>query len=105
MSAQEKELQWLGIARHWQASGLSQADFCRQERIEYKAFCRWRKILIKRQLLPGPLTSKKLTRRVTRPAVKFVPVEINHTPSELAAISRTSVLEISTPSGYVMRFS
>ena len=105
MSAQEKELYWLGILRHWQASGLSQAEFCRQERLEYKAFCRWRRILVRRHLLAGLSSKRKAARRVIKSAAKFVPVEINPAPSELAAIPRAGGLEISTPGGYVVRIS
>jgi hypothetical protein len=92
---EDKEQHWLEVLKQWQVSGLNQAEFCRQQGHEYKSFCRWRRILIKRQLIPGEFRS---VQRTVKP--KLVPIEIN---SAFEPATKSGWLEISTPSGYAVR--
>ncbi len=100
-----KEQRWLEHLRQWQKSGLSQADFCRQEGLRENQFCYWRSALKKRGLVEGlPERSKpKPVNEIAAPAY-FVPVDVKPAPIPVDVPKNgLAVLEIVTPSGYVVR--
>lgn len=38
--------QWRAIIERYESSDLSQADFCRRERLSLTSFCRWRRRIL-----------------------------------------------------------
>lgn len=79
---------WTKRVEQWQASGLSQAEFCRQNGIKLTTFNFWKLRVLKQQ--PGPTRHRKLRasaakhppekqKRVgaaSKPAARFVPVVV-----------------------------
>ena len=43
-----KQQHWSEIVSHWQASGLSQAEYCRRHDIDLKRFYSWKLVLEKK---------------------------------------------------------
>jgi len=39
--------QWQALVEHWQRSGQSAKQFCREQSLGYASFCQWRKRLTK----------------------------------------------------------
>jgi hypothetical protein len=80
--------QWTKRVAQWQASGLSQAKFCRQNNIKLTTFNFWKLRVLKQH--PGPTRHRKprasaekhppekqkRTRTPSRPAARFVPVVV-----------------------------
>ncbi len=101
-----KEQKWLEHLRQWQRSGLSQADFCRQEGVRENQFCYWRSALKKRGLVEGlPERSKpKPVKEIVATPVHFVSVDVKSAPTQVELSKNGfAVLEIVTPGGYVVR--
>jgi hypothetical protein len=71
------------VLRQWEASGLSQAQFCRQQEIPERKFWRWKKRLSGEGMGAGEL---------------FVPVEVATGTGSL------SELELMLSAGRVLRF-
>lgn len=66
-----KERRWRGIIANWQASGISIAEFCRLNDLNYKSFCNWRKRIRDRDLGPDQAhgtNDKRVKRRAVRAA-------------------------------------
>jgi hypothetical protein len=80
--------QWSKRVAQWQASGLSQAEFCRQNGIKLTTFNFWKLRVLKQQ--PGPTLhrkprvsaashppeKRKRVRTASTPAARFVPVVV-----------------------------
>lgn len=80
--------QWTKRVAQWQASGLSQAEFCRQNDIKLTTFNFWKLRVLKQQPGPGrhrqprtgaashPTAKRKGVRAASKPAARFVPVVV-----------------------------
>lgn len=80
--------QWTKRVAQWQASGLSQAEFCRQNDVKLTTFNFWKLRVLKQQ--PGPARHRKprvsaakqppekqkRVRMASKPAARFVPVVV-----------------------------
>jgi transposase-like protein len=98
MLAKEREQHWLRLVKRWRTSGLSQAEFYRRENVTVELFYAWRQKLEHRQLL-APFVQQPATSNAVKQH-EFVPVQI----SEHDGLAKgVDCLEISTPSGYVVR--
>jgi len=95
----EKEKYWLAVMRRWQASGLNQSQFCRQENVPDARFFYWHKELKKRKLIEIAGTTAKKEGN-GRPV--FLPVEVKPV-QDLQKRNGGQILEITTPGGYVVR--
>lgn len=85
-----KEQHWRELLQRWQASGLSVADFCRQEQLAPAAFYAWRRTLRQRdQPVPVPRDA---------PTVTFVPLHVRPEPH-----TDRAALELVLGNGRVLR--
>lgn len=101
-----QERHWQGIVEGWQASGLSQAEYCRREGVNERHFYAWRKRVENRQgSKPAPAKPKPVaTENADKHQPRFLPVEIKPLSPEPVVVKQgTSHLEIVTPGGYVVR--
>ena len=82
-AVERRHEQWRRIVGRWQASGLSQAEFCRRQDIPVWKLAWWR---------------KRLDRQAEESASLFVPVGI--APAAASAVE----LELTLPCGRILRF-
>lgn len=94
----EKQRYWLALIKRWQASGMTQMAFCKQEGISDKQFYYWYRQLRRRKLI-----DELPTAQISKPsqAPSFVPVVVK--PAVQASKAAAFTLEITTPAGYVLR--
>ena len=67
------ETRWRDVIRRWQRSGLSQAAFCRQEKLKAYQLSHW-----KRKLLGLPRGPSRARRKPSLRSNAFVPVRVAH---------------------------
>lgn len=86
----EKQRYWTEQLRAWQASGLTQTEFCRQQGIRRRLLSSW-----KRRLAGGSPGQKP-------PPVRFVPVAVRPEPPAMGpvALAGPVTLAVVTGSGY-----
>ena len=78
------------ICEAWQASGLSRAEFCRQNNVGYKTLSRWLGKFKER-----PKTENNMPVPLASAAIKFLPVG--------KIVADTSPLEVLLPTGVVCK--
>jgi hypothetical protein len=91
------EARWRSVLNRWEHSGLSQAAFCRQEKLKEHQFSYWKRRI--RDVLHGP---SNRPRRRTPPLSAFVPVGLA-APTDLPEGEPQWSCEIRLASGTVVR--
>jgi hypothetical protein len=89
---QQRREHWRRLVGRWRAGGLSQAAFCRQERINVWQFAWWKKRL-------GSSGSASNGEPGGAPGCSFVPVQI-----VAEAVRPAGELELTLPGGRILRF-
>lgn len=98
-SAEKREF-WTLVLQEYRESGLSVRAFCQREGLAEPSFYAWRK----RLSLNVTADSKSATDEAVRGG-KLVPVRIVDEDRALASQAESSArMEISTPTGYTLRF-
>lgn len=84
---------WRDLVDRWRRSGLSVAEFCRQQRISQPSFFTWRKRLVGQRAI----TSQRRPQRVDRepPSGRFLQLPPSAWPA-------TSSIQISLPGGAIV---
>lgn len=81
---------WLGRWNGWQRSGLSMAEYARQEGFDADAAYRWRRVLRRTGHMPEtdgtPAASNTKAEEQRKPAVRFARVAVNDTPATRASM-------------------
>ena len=93
--------QWLITVKEWEASGLTQAEFCREHDIKKVTFGKWRSKFI----ASGECESRAVkTCPTEEPSVSgFIPLKVmSHDASDDGDLS-SHIIEIALPHGITLR--
>lgn len=109
----EKEKYWREVISSWQASGLSKAQFCREQGLKLNTLCGWVSVIRGRDAeQPAQLKRSKRNRRLAntanvpkgkQPPIEFVEAKCTDHVRRLEAHPETDRIEISTPDGLVVK--
>lgn len=91
MSEKSKRLSyWAELNRLWEASGLPQKQFCKEQGVVYKQFVYWRAQVL------------KMGKKVSAPPKLMAVIAPQPSTKEPLAADEPSALEVKLPSGVVL---
>lgn len=99
----ERERYWRGVVKKQQASGLSVAEFCRQNDVADALFYRWRRKLaeLDERNEPPQEVGKSDREGRSEAAARFVPIELSPPPvSDRFEIIRPDGLRVLVPAQF-----
>ena len=79
LSVMDKEVYWKNLIKEWKNSGLSQAEFCQQNKIAQSNFFNWRKRLQEKgvdlpRVLLAPVSIKQEEPKRVKPTFSSAPI-------------------------------
>lgn len=101
LSTQVNSNDWLAISQEWEASNLSQPEFCKRKNLSYVEFTEKRGKLIARGLVMP--CHKRPKFEDTTQSMRFLPINLEAAPQQLESAAAPKFIEIQLPHGIVMR--
>lgn len=101
LSTQVNSNDWLAISQEWEASEVSQPEFCKRKNLSYAQFTGNRSKLIAAGLATP--CHKQPIFQGTKPTMRFLPINLEAAPQQLESSAAPKFIEIELPHGIVMR--
>ena len=95
--------QWIELVKKWESSGLTQAQFCQSEAINYKDFLKWRKVWLKERLPTTKMVKAAPITQVEDHELGFSPLQLSHQEVDSGRSDEPSMIEINLPYGIIIR--